>query len=124
MPEPVIVARHDARCREFALDELVRAVGRAVVRDDDVSPEVSHVGEYRPEARTEPVSLVRRDDDDCEVIHAWMKRRTRRSLSSRARDRQVPRAPPRRDRRRDAPRASRPPTARWHESEALLNEVA
>ena len=63
------VLERTTRARGNSLDELPRPVGRLVVDDDDVELDLAGMVEDGAEARLEPVRLVRRDDDDGEVVH-------------------------------------------------------
>ena len=71
MTEPVVLGSDDARLGEAPLHELARAVRRRVVDDHDVGLHVSEVCEQRGQTRLEPVRLVRRHDDDGDVVHVW-----------------------------------------------------
>ena len=66
--EAAVLAGHDAEVRELLFHELPRAVLGLIVRDEHIHGDVPRVLDDAAEARAQPVRLVRRNDDDREVV--------------------------------------------------------
>jgi hypothetical protein len=66
----MIARGHHARRLELRPDQLCGSIARFVVDHDDVGADVAEVVEDGAEARPQPFRLVRRNSDDCNVVHS------------------------------------------------------